>query len=95
MADKVLASVRTKFVERISNELIKQLLDDLLEDVVLNEGEKDAILEENKSRADKARCLIDTVKKKGDEASRKLIAHLQSRDLMLYSTLGLSSVQPL
>lgn len=95
MADKELARVRSKFVENSSKELINQLLDDILEDKILNDGEKDSILEENSSRADKARCLIDTVVKKGNVASGKLIAHLQSRDPTLYSTLGLSSGQPL
>ena len=86
--------MRTKFVERANKELIRQLLDDLLEDYVMNYGEKDFILEENTTRADKARCLIDMVRKKGDEASRKMIAHLQHRDPALYKTLGLSSGQP-
>nr|XP_033488118.1 caspase-1-like [Epinephelus lanceolatus] len=71
-----------------------QFLDDLLDDGVLNHGEKDSIVEENNTTADKARTLIDTVKKKGDEASRKLIAHIHSRDSTLYSELGLSCVQP-
>lgn len=86
--------MRTKFVEKASKELIKQLLDDLLEDDVLNDGQKDSILEENSTRADKARALIDEVKKKGDKASGKMIAHIQSRDSLLYSELGLSSGQP-
>ncbi|XP_075956101.1 caspase a-like [Anarhichas minor] len=94
MAGKELAKVRSKFVENANKELINQLLDDLLEDGVLNEGQKDSVLEENSSRADKARGLIDMVKRKGDEASRKMIAHLQSRDPSLHSELGLSSGQP-
>ncbi|XP_044060055.1 caspase-1-like isoform X2 [Siniperca chuatsi] len=94
MADEELKKVRSKFVEKASKELISQLLDDILEDRIVNEGEKDSILEENKSTADKARSLIDTVKKKGHEASRKMIVRLQSRDPTLYSTLGLSSGQP-
>ncbi|XP_068567787.1 caspase a-like isoform X2 [Cebidichthys violaceus] len=94
MAGKELANVRRKFVETADKELINQLLDDLLEDGVLNEGQKDSVLEENSSTANKARSLIDMVRKKGDEASRKMIAHLQSRDPSLYSELGLSSGQP-
>ncbi len=82
--------MRTAFVEKVSKEIISQLLDDLLEDGVLNDGEKDSILEENRSRADRARCLIDTVRKKGDDASRKMIARLNSRDPALYSTLAQS-----
>ncbi|XP_042342339.1 caspase a-like [Plectropomus leopardus] len=93
MADE-LGKVRKKFVEKVSKALIKQLLDDLLDDGILNDGQKDAIIEEHSSTTDKARSLIDTVKKKGDEASRKMIAHIQSRDSTLYSELGLSSGQP-
>ncbi|XP_041851469.1 caspase-1-A-like [Melanotaenia boesemani] len=87
MAAQQLESVRRRLVNTLSNPLIKQLLDDLFEDNVLNDGEKDAILEENPSRADKARCLIDIVKRKGDDASSKLIAHLQERDPLLYNDL--------
>ncbi|XP_038550295.1 caspase-1-like isoform X2 [Micropterus salmoides] len=86
--------VRKKFVDKASKELINQLLDDILEDGIVNNGEKDSMIAEKTSRADKARCLIDTVKKKGNEASRKLIAHLQSRDPTLYNELGLSSGPP-
>ncbi|XP_044210491.1 caspase a-like isoform X1 [Thunnus albacares] len=93
-ADKELLKVRGKFVEKVSKEVIKQLLDDLLEDSFMNDGEKDSVLEENSSRADQARCLIDLVRKKGDEASRKMIAQLQCRDPSLHKTLGLSSGQP-
>nr|XP_033486824.1 caspase-1-A-like isoform X2 [Epinephelus lanceolatus] len=89
-----LGRVRRKFVDKVSKVLIKQLLDDLLDDGVLNDGQKDSIVEEYSATADKARVLIDTVKKKGDEASRKLIAHIHSRDSTLYSELGLSCVQP-
>uniref|UniRef100_A0A3Q3G7D3 CARD domain-containing protein n=1 Tax=Labrus bergylta TaxID=56723 RepID=A0A3Q3G7D3_9LABR len=94
MADKELARVRSKFVDKISKEVISQLLDDILEDGIVNDGEKDSILELNKSKADKARCLIDTVKRKGDAASRKMITHLQRRDATLLSELGLSCGPP-
>ncbi|KAM6988370.1 caspase a [Tautogolabrus adspersus] len=94
MAAKELARVRSKFVDKISKEVISQLLDDILDDGIVNEGEKDSILEENVSKANKARCLIDTVKRKGDEASRKMIIYLQKRDATLFSELGLSCGQP-
>ncbi|KAK9528644.1 hypothetical protein VZT92_012796 [Zoarces viviparus] len=93
-AAQELANVRTKFVEKANIVLIDQLVDDLLVDHVLNEGEKESIREENLSRANKARSLIDMVRNKGDEASRKMIAHLQRRDHFLYAELGLSSGQP-
>ena len=77
-------------MDKVSEEVISQLLDNILKDGILNDGEKESILEKNRSRVDKARSLIDTVKKKGDKASRKMIAHLQNRDPTLLSELGLS-----
>ncbi|CAI5693622.1 caspase-1-like [Oreochromis niloticus] len=94
MADKELARVRGRFVEKVSKALLKQLLDDLLEEGLLNDGEIDSVLEDNSNKADMARALIDMVKRKGDKASRKLIEHLEKRDPTLYSELGLSCGQP-
>lgn len=74
--------------------MINQLLDDILLDGVVNNGERESIIEENGIRSDRARRLIDIVIKKGDRASRKLIASIQSRDPELYSELGLSCGQP-
>ncbi|XP_005742141.1 caspase-1-like [Pundamilia nyererei] len=94
MADKELARVRGRFVEKVSKALLKQLLDDLLEEGLLNDGETDSVLEDNNNKADMARALIDMVKRKGDKASRKMIEHLEKRDPTLYSELGLSCGQP-
>ncbi|KAM8904720.1 caspase a [Spinachia spinachia] len=94
MAAGKLSNARRKFVEKAEKELIKQLLDDLLDDSVLNDGQKDSILEGNSTTADRARNLIDVVKKKGDKASEKMIAHLQRRDENLCTELGLSSARP-
>ncbi|CAB1347811.1 unnamed protein product, partial [Coregonus sp. 'balchen'] len=49
--------------------VIKQLLDDLLEDRVLNDEETDSVKEENITKTDQARCLIDMVRKKGGKAT--------------------------
>ncbi|XP_028275909.1 caspase-1-like [Parambassis ranga] len=87
---KELARVRGRFVDKVSKPLLKQLLDDLLEDGLLNDGEKDSVLEDNSNKADMARALIDMVKRKGDKASRKMIDHIKDRDHSLYSELGLS-----
>ncbi|XP_049442176.1 uncharacterized protein LOC125894660 [Epinephelus fuscoguttatus] len=92
--DKELARLRPKLVERVSRELINQLLDDLLEDGVFNDGEKDSILQENSTSANRARRLIGMILKKGRKASRKLLTHLQSRDPMLWAELGLPSGPP-
>ncbi|CAB1438337.1 unnamed protein product [Pleuronectes platessa] len=93
MADK-LANVRTKFVEQVSIGTLDRLLDNILEDRIVNDWQKDTILERNSSRENKARCLIDTVKKKGDKASMMMIAHLQNCDPFLYSELGLGPLPP-
>ncbi|KAG8001966.1 hypothetical protein GBF38_012268, partial [Nibea albiflora] len=58
-----LGSARPKFVDKVTKAVIKQLLDDILEDGIINDGEKESIVEENPTRADQARALIDTVKK--------------------------------
>ncbi|XP_044060961.1 NACHT, LRR and PYD domains-containing protein 1 homolog isoform X2 [Siniperca chuatsi] len=90
MYDHELARVRSTLVANMSVELINQLLDDLLEDGVLNDGEKDSILQENSTRADRVRCLIDMVKKKGCRATRQIVTHLQRRDPSLSAELGLA-----
>lgn len=87
----MLSEVRTKFVEKVSSAVLKQLLDDLNEDRVLNEEEMESVVEEHKARTDKARCLIDMVRKKGDKASEKLIRRIQERDENLYDELGVAS----
>uniref|UniRef100_A0A3Q2CEC8 CARD domain-containing protein n=1 Tax=Cyprinodon variegatus TaxID=28743 RepID=A0A3Q2CEC8_CYPVA len=83
-----LSRVRGRFVEKVSKPLIKQLLDDLLEDRLLNDGETDSVLEDCSGKADMARCLIDMVRKKGDKASRRMIEHLEKRDPTLHSELA-------
>lgn len=63
-------------------------------DAIVNDMEMESIIQENNSRSDRARGLIDCVRRKGDRASRKLIAHIQSRDPELFAELGLSCGQP-
>ncbi|XP_047248076.1 uncharacterized protein LOC124884287 isoform X2 [Girardinichthys multiradiatus] len=92
--DEKLQRVRDEFVQRVSEEMINQLLDKLLTDGVLQNEEKDSVCEKNLTRANKARSLIDAVIRKGHEASMKMIAHLESKDPMLFQQLGLSSAQP-
>ncbi|KAJ8367265.1 hypothetical protein AAFF_G00323590 [Aldrovandia affinis] len=91
MTDTQLATVRAQFVKSVSDPVIKQLLDDLLEDKVLNDGEQETVIQENRMRADQARSLIDMVRKKGPEASEKLISRLKERDRVLFDQLGLGS----
>ncbi|XP_074536398.1 caspase recruitment domain-containing protein 18-like [Halichoeres trimaculatus] len=89
MAAKVLDQVRCNFVENVGQVVIKQLLDDLQKDRVLNKGEAESIIEKHPERADRARNLIDSVMGKGDAASRAMINRLQERDLALSTQLGL------
>lgn len=78
-------------MERVSEEILKQLLDALESDNVFNKLEREEILQKNTTRADKARCFIDCVRNKGDEACRKMMKHLQTKDSTLSSQLGLPS----
>ncbi|KAM4542503.1 NACHT, LRR and PYD domains-containing protein 3-like isoform 2-T2 [Odontesthes bonariensis] len=89
-AESELNRIRAEFVERVTEEIIKQLLDALLADGVFNRLEKEAISEE-KHKADRARSLVDDVGKKGEEASRMMMEHLQKLDRTLSSQLGLLS----
>ena len=89
-----LHKIRREFVDKVSLPLLKQLLDDLLDDKVINDGQKESVLEENPTKTDKARSLIDIIKKKGNRASNLLITHLEERDPTLYAELGLSSDKP-
>lgn len=81
-------------MDQVTSPIISQLLDDILQDRVLNNGEKEWIDEVNNVRSDKARRLIDAVIKKGNAASKKLIDHIKHRDPELHSTLGLSCDKP-
>ncbi|KAM4560144.1 NLR family CARD domain-containing protein 3-like isoform 3-T4 [Odontesthes bonariensis] len=90
-AESELNRIRAEFVKRVPAEILKQLLDALLADGVFSDLEKEAIIEENQNRADKARRLIDDVRRKGEEAGRKMMEHLQKFDRTLSSELGLLS----
>ncbi|RVE64942.1 hypothetical protein OJAV_G00130530 [Oryzias javanicus] len=93
MADKELFNVRVNFVEKMSEPVLLQLIDDLLQDRVLNDAESESI-SERKERREMARKLIDTVRKKGSRASSKMIAHLEKNDPSLFLELGLSGAHP-
>uniref|UniRef100_A0AAZ1Y536 NACHT domain-containing protein n=1 Tax=Oreochromis aureus TaxID=47969 RepID=A0AAZ1Y536_OREAU len=88
--EKELNRIHEQFLKKVSEELLKQLLDALARDGVFNDLEKESVLPENKIRVEKARNLIDKVKKKGNEASRKMIRYLQTMDPNLSSALHLS-----
>ncbi|XP_056249758.1 protein NLRC3-like isoform X3 [Seriola aureovittata] len=88
-AEEKLRSVRTQFVKRVSEPVLHKLLDKLLEPGVITDGEMDWVVTQN-TRADKARAVIDTVQKKGSEASSVLIAALCEEDSCLSTELNLT-----
>ncbi|XP_063076614.1 uncharacterized protein LOC134466661 [Engraulis encrasicolus] len=88
-ADKLLFAIRGRFVEKVTLPVIKGLLDTLRDARVLNEEEAESVLEEQSARADRARCLVDTVRKKGQKASQKMVDALRDQDPSLAETLGL------
>ncbi|XP_022622212.1 NACHT, LRR and PYD domains-containing protein 1b allele 2-like isoform X1 [Seriola dumerili] len=86
-AEKTLMSVRTQFINRVSEPVLRTLLDKLLERGVITDGEMESA--GALSRADKARVVIDTVRKKGSQASAALIAALREVDSCLSTELNL------
>ena len=86
-----LRRIRSEFVKGVSDPVIKGLLDDLYHHEVFSSEEKDSVMEEQRSRADQARCLIDTVIGKGERASQMMIDGIKERDKHLCINLGLIS----
>ncbi|XP_059182663.1 caspase recruitment domain-containing protein 8-like [Centropristis striata] len=80
--------VRTQFVNRVSNSVLDQLLDKLLESQVINDGEMQSF--RAKGQADKARDVIDLVQRKGTAASSVLIDALRELDPHLSRVLKLN-----
>ncbi|XP_071340416.1 NACHT, LRR and PYD domains-containing protein 12-like isoform X10 [Trachinotus anak] len=86
-AEKTLRSVRTQFIDRVSEPVLRKLLDKLLECGVVTDEEVESVGPLN--RADKARVVIDTVRRKGSQASAALIAALCEVDSCLSTELNL------
>ncbi|KAM4538095.1 uncharacterized protein V3H82_023877 [Fundulus diaphanus] len=84
-----------EFIRKVSNGTLEQLLKDLVADKVLTASERKAVVEKNRTRVNKASCLIEMVKEKGSEASQKLLDHLQAIDAPLFSELELTQPPPL
>lgn len=91
MADKVLKEKRKQFVRSVGTGTINGLLDELLEKKVLNQEEMERIRDGNATVMDKARVLIDSVIRKGPEASQILVSQICEDDCHLAKMLGLSS----
>ena len=75
----------------VTTSVIKGLLNDLWQQHVFSTEEKDYMMEDFSTRADRARCLIDMVMTKGERASHIMIDGMKKRDHHLCSTLGLIS----
>ena len=86
-ADEKLLTVRSAFIYRVSYPVLNKLLDELLGHGVITDAEREAAMV--KPRQDKARDVIDMVRKKGREASEKLIAFFSADDTFLCKELGL------
>ncbi|XP_029949259.1 NACHT, LRR and PYD domains-containing protein 12-like [Salarias fasciatus] len=86
-AREKLFRVRSSFVEQVSDPVLNKLLDELLHCGVLTDSENEVL--RAKLRPDKARELIDTARKKGADASTKLIAVLAAADPYCCRELGL------
>ncbi|XP_062297410.1 NACHT, LRR and PYD domains-containing protein 1b allele 3-like [Scomber scombrus] len=80
--------LRTGFIERISGPVLQSLLDNLFEKKVITESERESA-EELRNKRDKARIVIDTVRKKGKAASSEMIKFLRKIDPFLCKHLGL------
>ncbi|XP_036955559.1 uncharacterized protein LOC119020395 isoform X2 [Acanthopagrus latus] len=88
-AEQKLSSIRTQFVERVSGSVLNQILDKLLDLDIINDEEMQSVKTQPTTQ-DKARKLIDMVRKKGAEASSVLIAALRKVDPSLSRQLKLS-----
>ncbi|XP_045926420.1 NACHT, LRR and PYD domains-containing protein 1b allele 3-like [Micropterus dolomieu] len=87
-SDKRLLDIRSSFIEGISGPVLTSLLDKLFEKTVIAEAERESA-DEMQNRRDKARFVIDSVRKKGEAASSEMIEFLCEADPFLCEHLGL------
>ncbi|KAM4634149.1 protein NLRC3-like [Polymixia lowei] len=83
-----LRSARTDFIQRVSEPVLDKLLDELLRHMVINDEEMESA--RTRPRTDKAREVIDMVRRKGREASSKMIGIVREQDPYLSKDLHLS-----
>ncbi|CAL8332897.1 unnamed protein product [Boreogadus saida] len=84
-----LGRIGSKLIDRLSDDDVISLLHYLRKMDVLNDEEKKTV-EEKTTREDRARCLNDTVMKKGVGASSLMVDYLTERYPVLCWTLGLT-----
>ena len=78
-------------MQRVSDPVIKGLLDDLCDQDVFSTEENKAVIQDNTNTTDRARWVIKTVIGKGERASWIMIDSIKKRDKHLYDHLGLIS----
>ncbi|XP_071342015.1 caspase recruitment domain-containing protein 8-like [Trachinotus anak] len=83
-----LLDTRSSFIDGISGPVLKTLLDKLLEKGVITDSERESV-DGMQDQRDKARFVIDTVRKKGEAASSEMIEFLSEIDPFLCEHLGL------
>ncbi|XP_071782775.1 caspase recruitment domain-containing protein 8-like [Centroberyx gerrardi] len=83
-----LLGIRSSFIDKISGPVLKSLLDKLFEKRVITDSERESA-DEIQNQRDKARHVIDTVRKKGEAASSEMIAFLCEVDPFFSGHLGL------
>ncbi|KAM4603903.1 NACHT, LRR and PYD domains-containing protein 3-like [Polymixia lowei] len=86
-AEDRLRSVRTEFIQRVTEPVLDKLLDELLRQMVINDEEMESA--RTRTRTDKAREVIDMVRRKGREASSKMIVIFREKDPHLSKELHL------
>ncbi|KAI4814039.1 hypothetical protein KUCAC02_003252 [Chaenocephalus aceratus] len=84
-ADHWVRSVRTEFIQRVTLPVLNNLLDRLFDLGVINDSEMTSA--RAKPENERARDVVDMVRKKGAAACRDLIDALEKEDLYLYSDL--------
>ncbi|XP_061566754.1 uncharacterized protein LOC133420887 [Cololabis saira] len=80
--EKNVARMMSDFVKKVSKQTLTELVEDLVTDGVLNDRDKNSILEENHTRVNKASCLVNIVMEKEEEVCNKMINHLQTINLL-------------
>ncbi|KAM4603559.1 uncharacterized protein ACJ7VT_018249 isoform 2-T2 [Polymixia lowei] len=87
--EMMLRSVRAQFIQRADKAVLDQLLDELLHHNVINDEEMESA-QKTRTNTEKAREVIDMVRRKGSDASLKMIVIFRKLDPHLSETLHLS-----
>ncbi|XP_074549541.1 uncharacterized protein LOC141807424 [Halichoeres trimaculatus] len=83
-----LFDIRSRFIKEVSGPVLKSLLDKLLQKMVMTDSEVESA-DQFKDRGDKARFVVDTVRRKGEAASSEMIEALCDLDPYYSEHLGL------